>query len=719
MQVVAAGTPLSFEYGAYDEVGSLSVGMKVYDITSIGSPTQVGSTIAMAHIFGGAYAALFTPAANKQYLIHKAVYTDGSFTTLDPNRSPGVETFFASNTAGGVLTPADIMNIADAVWDEPKADHMTANTFGDYLDIEVSSRASTSDISTIAGQISNINSNTLPAAIGQSVWGAVRTSYAVAGTFGESNQGNITSARAALIDNLSRLDVVVSTRSTQVSVDSVKADTNYLATGLTPTRISNLDRLDAAVSTRASQASVDALPTAAATAIAVWNEPLASHSTAGSTGKKLADIPATAAPTAAAVAAAVWNEATSGHATAGTYGVLVDAQVSSRASQASLDDAKGSGFATGTDSLRQIRAKVDTLPTTAGDATAANQATILAAVGTKASQSSVNTLQSSVSAIPTNPVLTNDVRIGRLDVAVSTRASQASADATQGAGFTPGTDDLHAIRQAIASGTDLSPVLTSLNQIKGSGYVEASDSLHAAAAGIAASTAAANSAASAANSAAAAVASKASQASVNTLQASVAAIPTNPALATDPRFANLDATVSSRADAVTLGQVLGAGYNPATDSLRAIRTLLSSLSPGDATAANQLSILAAIATLATAAGLSSVAAAVAAIPINPVLANDVRLNRIDVTVSSRASDLDMQRVKGPSFDQNLDNLHEIKGAVPPAFNVSTILAELARIEGVGFTDNVDDLKHANDQAKDERRLIRSDTQALLSSGEPF
>lgn len=715
MQVVPSGSPLTFEYGAYDESGTLFVAMKVYDVT--GTPGLVATT-PMTHIFGGSYVASFTPVAAKQYLIHKAVYTDGSYTALDPLRSPGTETFLASSAAGGSLTPSDLNNIATAVWDEPQTSHVTTGTFGFNLDVPVSSRsdgAATSDIQT---KVTNINANTAPSVIAQDVWNAARSSFTVSGTFGEALQGVLSTARAALLDNLDLLDVMVSSRAQQSTADAISADTTYLHTNLTSGRIANLDKLDATVSSRATQTSVNSLPTAAGISIAVWNEPLSSHTGAGTTGLQLGSIPTTAAPTVGAIADAVWDEAGSGHTTAGTFGARLDVVVSSRSSDSDMQLIKGAGFTTG-DDLHSLKAKVNTLPTTAGDATAANQATILASVNSRASQTSITTLQSAVAAIPTNPVLTTDARIARLDATVSSRASEASLDDAKGSGFTVGTDDLHSIKQAVGASVDLSPVLAQLTQIEGAGFSSTTDSLHAAAAAAAAATAAANAAAAAATAANAAVASKASQGSVTALQTSVSAIPTNPVLATDARLSHLDANVSSRADAVTLGQLMGPSFNPATDSVQAIRILVSALAPGDASLANQVAILNAIATLATASGLNTVAAAVAAIPINPVLANDVRLGRLDVAVSTRATDADMQLVKGSGFVTSLDSLHAIKQAVPAPLDISTVLAELAKIEGAGFTPSVDDLKSANDTAKAERAQIYANTESLLSSGEPF
>lgn len=63
-------------------------------------------------------------------------------------------------------------------------------------------------------------------------------------------------------------------------------------------------------------------PTVGAVADAVWDETLADHVAAGSTGKKLTDVTASlsAAPTAAAIADAVWDELSADHVTAATTG---------------------------------------------------------------------------------------------------------------------------------------------------------------------------------------------------------------------------------------------------------------------------------------------------------------------------------------------------------------------------------------------------------------
>jgi hypothetical protein len=68
------------------------------------------------------------------------------------------------------------------------------------------------------------------------------------------------------------------------------------------------------------------VPTAAQVADAVWDEPAGDHVSAGSTGKKLGDIPTATytVPTASEVADAVWDEPTSSHTTPGSTGKKLD-----------------------------------------------------------------------------------------------------------------------------------------------------------------------------------------------------------------------------------------------------------------------------------------------------------------------------------------------------------------------------------------------------------
>lgn len=82
----------------------------------------------MSIVFGNTYFAQFTPTNGKQYVIHKAVYTDGTFTTLDANYAQGSESILCNDSAAG-----DTAAIAAAVWESNLSDHTTSGTFGWFV----------------------------------------------------------------------------------------------------------------------------------------------------------------------------------------------------------------------------------------------------------------------------------------------------------------------------------------------------------------------------------------------------------------------------------------------------------------------------------------------------------------------------------------------------------------------------------------------------------
>ncbi len=111
MELVPAGVPLSFEV-TFDSAG-LHVAMSVYD-DSGSSPVLLLSPFAMTLVSGYTYRAKFTPAANKSYIIIKAVYTNGLFTTYNPDYSQGSESIYAENLAVGGSQPCSVVGSIDA-----------------------------------------------------------------------------------------------------------------------------------------------------------------------------------------------------------------------------------------------------------------------------------------------------------------------------------------------------------------------------------------------------------------------------------------------------------------------------------------------------------------------------------------------------------------------------------------------------------------------------
>lgn len=174
---VPQGVSLPFEYTSYDGQSGKFIGMTVFDTTS-GTPVQVNLTpIAMAHMFQGTYVGYFTPDPNKNYIVHKMVYTDITYTVLNTNYSPGSESF-----------STQFSSLAEFIWNF--------------------------DISAIVGAAkAGFVLYTIPVAsvIADAVWNALRATHTLVGSFGEALQGIITPTRAANLDNL---DMPISSIST-------------------------------------------------------------------------------------------------------------------------------------------------------------------------------------------------------------------------------------------------------------------------------------------------------------------------------------------------------------------------------------------------------------------------------------------------------------------------------------------------------------------------
>lgn len=122
--------------------------------------------------------------------------------------------------------------------------------------------------------------------------------------------------------------------------------------------------------------------------------------------------------------------------------------------------------------------------------------------------------------------------------------------------------------------------------------------------------------------------------------AAVAAIPTNPLLTNDARLNNIDATISSRLASTAYTAPDNASISAIlTDTGTTLPAQIAAIpEPLDATQ-TQAAALAAIVAYDVASGADlaplATAAAVAAIPTTPLLASDVRLNALDVAISTR------------------------------------------------------------------------------------
>jgi hypothetical protein len=251
------------------------------------------------------------------------------------------------------LDPTAVGAVADGVWDEPIAGHLTAGSTGKVL-----------------------SDGSNPAAIADAVWDEALAGHAGVGTTGEA-QGRLDAAvstRAApgaamdlvtdavdaaalsttavqeirnsiLSDGIpfqgARIDAAISSRAApgaQMDLVDNAVDSGAVATTgankiggaawdavaaahATPgTTGALLDHLDADVTSRAAPGAQMALTPAAVAAVAdgVWDESLTGHTSTGSTGKALEDASQAVDP--AEVATAVWDEPRASHVIPGTMG---------------------------------------------------------------------------------------------------------------------------------------------------------------------------------------------------------------------------------------------------------------------------------------------------------------------------------------------------------------------------------------------------------------
>jgi hypothetical protein len=82
---------LGFNYAAFDQNAGLFVGATVYDFTT-GAPVEL-DFIQLEYLTLGVYWAKFTGTLGHTYLISSAVYTDGSYSSVNTYRATGTENF--------------------------------------------------------------------------------------------------------------------------------------------------------------------------------------------------------------------------------------------------------------------------------------------------------------------------------------------------------------------------------------------------------------------------------------------------------------------------------------------------------------------------------------------------------------------------------------------------------------------------------------------------
>lgn len=212
------------------------------------------------------------------------------------------------------------------------------------------------------------------------------------------------------------------------------------------------DNIDAAISSRLSTAGYTAPPTAAANADAVWDETLADHLAAGSTGNAL---------NAAGSAGDPWSTAIPGAYGAGTAGKIVgdnlNATVGSRATQTSVDDLPtnaelATALGTADDAVLAqvalVKTKTDLIP--ADPADASDIAALIDALPTAveirqemdSNSVDLNAIIVALAALPTSAGITAAILAGIVEGTLTVKEAlmlATSGNAGKTDGFVPGT----------------------------------------------------------------------------------------------------------------------------------------------------------------------------------------------------------------------------------------------------------------------------------------
>lgn len=96
--IAFADQEFGFDYTEATGETGLDVAAKIYDVS--GAPVLL-STVAMTDNGDGSYYAKFTGDAGKTYKIFKAVYIDGTFTTVDTEYGVGTDMIQCVEPSGG------------------------------------------------------------------------------------------------------------------------------------------------------------------------------------------------------------------------------------------------------------------------------------------------------------------------------------------------------------------------------------------------------------------------------------------------------------------------------------------------------------------------------------------------------------------------------------------------------------------------------------------
>jgi hypothetical protein len=187
-------------------------------------------------------------------------------------------------------------SLVDKIWDEPRTGHVTAGTFGLYLDAQVS---------TVGGGAAPTAQENATA-----VWDELTATARAVGSYGQLVKDNV---NATIASRLASADIALSGGAVTVDTNNDKA--GYSISGI-KTTLDSLNDVTAvgvwAAATRTLTANTNLNdPTAAQIADQVWDEATADHVGVGSFGKFLADqLNATVGSRSSHAAADIWSVGT-------------------------------------------------------------------------------------------------------------------------------------------------------------------------------------------------------------------------------------------------------------------------------------------------------------------------------------------------------------------------------------------------------------------------
>jgi hypothetical protein len=295
-----------------------------------------GSPFTLSHVGQGLYSNMSVTEPDGRYVVVYVIYDDAGHTSPSPRYNRTTDTFDVNDIV-------NVNAISEGVWRETLAGNVPAGSFGEAVSQIASGTVTLQDRITATRALgmdnlpnldATISSRSTPADGANAVWDSLKSMHTVVGSYGEYLDVPVSSrqseANALTRHNASMLEhgdtqtgvtaVLLESQGTHTDVLSIKAKTDVLSFSG-----SNVLARAALVDDKTGYA----LTTAEEDTIVnkVWDEAAADHLAAGSTGLALSTASTNNMP--ASIAAAVWDAIRSGHTTIGTFGEAVQGVITS------------------------------------------------------------------------------------------------------------------------------------------------------------------------------------------------------------------------------------------------------------------------------------------------------------------------------------------------------------------------------------------------------